>query len=560
LVPGQPGIRLDQKAPRVTLTGFSARPFTPRKIASMFDMTRLWLEQFSAVTATSIELPSLTVTTTPGGGVSRLPAGSAEYTYTNVVLRDVRDGRVAQATADGIVLHSSGGMPLNELKGEIGKTTIVDADVGPMLAFLDPARPRGPGYQRVYGQLSMGPYTLRMGDGTIMSMERMVAEDIGLRPAKLSLDDIVFLTEVTSSPGGMRSPAQLTMLMDKVAGIYEGVHLGKLEMHGLSVNSMKRDAVKMASLRIERLENGRFGLFSVEGVNARPAFGSPFNMGRVAVRGLDIAGLMRVVSTQLAVPPGQPPSADRISAMLALVEGFELKDIAIPEPKTGRLMQLDAFNASWGQFVGGIPSQARLSVKFSAPISPFDPEPFIKMLVGSGMRALAAAADVGSTWTEATQTVAVEPATLEIGGVFALSLKASATNVPREIFSTDPVRAMGAAALVDAGPIELSLRDLGLVDLIAAETARSRSAGPEMGRTLILENLALKKQALAQTSPDVETFYQAMERFVQGKGETLTVRLTPKGRVGLLQVLDVSKIDPLAAMFTSFNVEATTGR
>ena len=560
MLPGRPGVRMDQKAPRVTLTGFSARPLAPRKVASMLDLTRLWLEQFSAVTAASIEVPSLTVTLTPTGGGSRSPALSTEYIYTNLVLRDVRDGRVAETTMDGIVLRGGVGGALGEFRGEIGKSSVLDADVAPLLAFLDASRPRAHGTQRLYRQLSMGAYTLRLGDGTSVSVDGIFAEDIGLRPAKLSLDDIIFLTEVTAPPGAVKSPSQIIMLMDKLAGIYEGLHIGKLEVQGFSINSMMRDKVRMASLRIDRLEDGRFGELSIERLSGKPAFGEPFDMGRVAFRGLDIANLMRVVSTQLSVSPGRPPSADQVSAMLALIEGFEIKDVAVPDPKTRRAIRLEALNASWGQFVGGIPSQARFSIKLSAPISAPDPEPFINMLAGAGMRALAGGFDVGASWTEATQAVTLEPATLEIGGAFALSLKASLRNVARGIFTTDPIKAMESALQVDAGPIELSLRDLGLVDLMAAEAARGRGAGPEMGRTFLLDNMALNKQRLANLSPDAERLFQAMEGFVRGKGETLTVRLTPKGRVALLQFLDASKVDPAAAMLTNFNVEAATGR
>jgi hypothetical protein len=560
MLPGRPGVRMDQKASRVTLTGFSARPLAPRKVASMLDLTRLWLEQFSTVTAASIEIPSLTVTLTPTGGSSRSPALSAEYTYANLVLRGVRDGRVAEATTDGIVLRGGVGAALSEFNGEIGKSSVLDADVGPLLAFLDASRPRADGTQRLYRQLSLGPYALRLGDGTSVSMDGIVAEDIGLRPAKLSLDDIIFLTEVTSAPDPVKSPSQIIMLMDRLAGIYEGLHIGKLEVQGFSIDSMKRDAVKMASLRIDRLDNGRFGEFSIERLNATPAFGEPVNLGRVALRGLDIANLMRVVSTLVGVAPGQPPGADQVSAMLALIEGFELRDLAVPDPKTRRVIRLEALNASWGQFVGGIPSQARFSIKLSVPIKAPDPEPFINMLVGAGMRALDAGFDVGANWTEATQTVALEPATLEIGGVFALSLKASVRNVARGIFTADPLKAMESALQADAGSIELSLRDLGLVDLMAAEAARGRGEGPEAGRTFLLDNMTLNKQRLVNPSPDAERLFQAMEQFVRGRGETLTVRLTPKGRVGVLQFLDALKIDPATAMLANFNVEAATAR
>jgi hypothetical protein len=559
VLPGQPGVRMEQKAARVTLTDYSARPLAPRKVASMFDLTRLWLEQFSTITAASIEIPSLTVTMTATGGNGWPPALSAEYTYSNVVLRDVREGRVAEATTDGIVLRGGSGS-LHAFKGEIGKSSILDADLGPVVAFLDATRPRAQAYQRVYRQLSLGPYTISFGDGSSGRIDGIVAEDIGLRPAKLSLDDIIFLTEVTSPPSAVRSPAQLIMLMDKLAGLYEGVHLGKLDIEGVDVRTMMRDSFKMARLRIDRLENGRFAEFAIEGLSGRPAFGEPFNLGRVAFRGLDIANLMRLMSTQLGMPPGQPMSAEKIAAMLSLIEGLEIKQLAVPHPKTRGLVQVEAFNASWGQFVGGIPSQARISMKVSGPISAPDPEPVINMLAGAGMRALAAAIDVGATWTEAAQTVALEPATLEVGGVFALSAKASLGGVPRAIFDADPLKAMAVIPLLEAGPIEVTLRDLGLVDLAAAEAARLRGAGPEMGRTFLLENMTRNKQALAQTGPEVDALFEALARFVQGKGETLTIRLTPKGRVGLLEVLDATRLDPFAAMLASFSVEATTGR
>ncbi len=558
VVPGQQRLRLEQKAPSIVLTGFAARPFTPPKVASMFDMTRLWLEQFSSITAASIEVPSLTVTMTAAEGS---PGVSAEYTYTNLVVRDVRDGRFAEATIDGIALRSGLGGPLTELKGEIGKSSILDGDVAPMLAILDPSRPRSDDYQRIYRQLTMGPYTVRMGKVMSVSVDSIVAEDIGLRSSKLKLDDLIFMADVGSAPNAVPSPAQITMLLDKVAGLYEAIRVGKLDARGFSVDAGGiGETFKMAAMRIDKLENGRLREFSVEGVTAKPPFGDPLDMGRVAVKELDLAKILRVLPQLGGGPRGQGPTPEQITALLSLIQGIEFKDVAIPDPKTRRLVKVDAFNASWGQFLDGVPTQARFSIKFAAPINALDPEPLIKLLASSGVGALTVAFDMGSGWTEATQTLTVEPGALEIGNVFALSLKASIKNVTRDALSLDPVKSMGGMLLAEVGPIELSWRDLGFVDLLAAETARQKGAAPETGRTLLLENLAVNKQALATSSPEAEKFFQALERFVQGKGETLTIRVTPKGRVGLLELLDASKIAPETVLFAKFNIEATTGR
>jgi hypothetical protein len=245
--------------------------------------------------------------------------------------------------------------------------------------------------------------------------------------------------------------------------------------------------------------------------------------------------------------------------MLALLQGIELKDIAVPDPNTGRTLSLQALDASWGQFVGNVPSQLRLSVKFTAPVSHMDPAPF-DVLPRHGIDSLATSADIGVRWVEKQQMLALAPATVEIGNMLSLSLKASAGNVTRDVFATDPVKAIGGAAMAEAGPIEASLRDLGVVALVAAEAGRAQGAAPEQGRTLLLEALARNAEALAQTSPDVQPFLRALAELIEGKAHTLTVRLTPKGRVGVLQLIEAAQRDPVAALLASFDVEAKTAR
>jgi hypothetical protein len=564
-VPGYAGARMVQKIPRIILTGFkTTRPISARKAASALDAMRLRLEQFSAITAQSIEIPSLTVTTTPPTGPLGQPA-PVTYTYHNLVLRDVHEGKVAEATADRVEL-SGGGFgpgpaPIGEIKGEIGKVSVLDADMAPVLAFLDPSRPRGEeGYQRVYRRMAMGPYTLNMGVAGSLRVEGIVAEDIGLHPGKLSLADITFLTEIAPAPGVPPSPAQLTMLMDKVAGLYQGIRVGRAEVQGFSMKMLSDDA-RMASLRIEGLENGRLSELAIEGLSGRPAVGEPFELGRVALKGFDISRLLRVVSTQLSTPqpPGQPPGLDQIGAVLGLLEGIEIENVAVPDPKTRRIVRLDAFKASWGQPVGAFPSQARISLKMSVPIKAPDPEPAINMLADAGMSALAIGMDAGAGWSETGQTLSLEPASLQIDGLIAISAKASVGNVTREVFSGDPTRAMGSVALASAGPIEISLHDLGLVDLFAKEMARQGGAGPEAGRAMMLDAFAKNTDPLVQANPEAQPLFQAIAELVKGKGQTLTVRLTPKGNVGLLQWIDAAKVNPVGALVTNFSVEARTG-
>src|SRR5262249_15584926 len=106
-LPGMSGSRVQQKSPLVTFTGYSMRPATPRGGASELNAVRVWLEQFSAVKADSIAIPSLTVTVTPVAGANQQDApGATEYTYANLVLRNVAEGHVGEVEIGGTLLHS----------------------------------------------------------------------------------------------------------------------------------------------------------------------------------------------------------------------------------------------------------------------------------------------------------------------------------------------------------------------------------------------------------------------------------------------------------------------
>jgi hypothetical protein len=512
-------------------------------------------------------VPTLTVTVTQDAGSGKWAPPYTEYTYTNLVLRDVHDGKTAEATTDGIAVRGNVGPPFFGFAGQVGKSSILDADVAPLLAFLDPARStKVQGYQRIYRQVSMGTYTLQMGaddrSGMSLRIDGLVAQDIGLDPGKLSLDDLTLLTEITGSAAGSPDmmpvqPGQLTMLMDKMAALYEGVSVGKLQMQGFSLRSL-REQFRLASIGVVGMEKGRFGELSIDGFDVTPPFGDPVRFDRVALTGFDLAGFLRLMGTELAAPPGQPPSFDRFLGMPNLLEGFEIKGFLVPDPKTGRKMLLDARLTS-GQVVASVPTEVRGYFKLSMPISLPAPTP-IDLLAIAGFSTLTAEADLGVRWNETAETLALEPATLEVRDVMALSVKASLGKVSRDLFSADLMKAMSAAVSTDVGAIEVTLRDLGLVDLLAAEAARARGLGPDAGRGLLLEGLTSDAAQHLQRYPGAKGFYDALSQFLQGKGETLTVRLTPRGRVGTLALVDALRLAPDGALLAAFTVEASSAK
>ena len=65
--------------------------------------------------------------------------------------------------------------------------------------------------------------------------------------------------------------------------------------------------------------------------------------------------------------------------------------------------------------------------------------------------------------------------------------------------------------------------------------------------------------AMATTNPDADAIADALVRFIETPLSTLTVKLTPQGKVPAMQFFVALESDPLAAL-ARFQVEASTAR
>ncbi|HEY5130685.1 MAG TPA: hypothetical protein VIJ35_25945, partial [Bradyrhizobium sp.] len=171
------------------------------------------------------------------------------------------------------------------------------------------------------------------------------------------------------------------------------------------------------------MENGKIGELALEGLDAQASNG-PVKVGRFALKSLDIANLMRM-GAQFS-NPAQPTAPDAAFALLPLLEGAEVKTLVAPYKNSDKPVNIDTLSLNWGQFIGPIPSQARLTLKMSAPLDANDPGQ--KMLVAAGLDRLAIDFDLGATWTEASRAFALEPVKLDFAGQFKASARVSLTN------------------------------------------------------------------------------------------------------------------------------------
>jgi len=79
------------------------------------------------------------------------------------------------------------------------------------------------------------------------------------------------------------------------------------------------------------------------------------------------------------------------------------------------------------------------------------------------------------------------------------SARLSFANVPREAFSANLAQATGAAAQIEAGTIELTVHDLGSIDLAVAAYSRAHNIGSDDARRAILDST--RRRAMRSSEP-----------------------------------------------------------
>jgi len=153
----------------------------------------------------------------------------------------------------------------------------------------------------------------------------------------------------------------------------------------------------------------------------------------------------------------------------------------------------------------------------------------------------------------------LQPASLDIGNVLTATARLSLANVQRETFSLNPLQAAIMAAQIEAGPVEIALRDTGGVDLAIKQQARQQNISVEDARRAMTDNIRDNAMKMAQVNPDIIRVAGALTRFIEDPGGTLTIKLAPRGKVAMMEIMQAVKASPLAAL-ARFEIDATTGR
>ena len=513
--------------------------------SSSLEMYRSLIAQFATLSASSITAPTVSAKI----DATKTMPGGAELVYSSLALEGIRDGKIATARADDATVMMTSlqaGKP-DKVTGRIAGFSTIDLDTGAVAALLDPQRAKDDDVQRLYRQVTVGTYDISSTQGVRMRINGFTADNVGVRPSLIQLPDFLALLP---QAGTTSNAAQMREMIEKTAKLYEGFYVGESKMQGLSMET-PQGPLNMSAIRFN-LDKGKSDIV-LEGMDGRAPTG-PFKVGRFALKSFDMSNLLRLTA-QIAVNPGQPPSPDKALALFRVIDGIEVKDVIAPFKDGRKQVNIDTISLSWDQLIGSIPTRAHLVTKMTTPLDPSNPA-LLPFLV-AGLDKAAIDSDIGAAWSESSGTFALDPFRLEISDLLKASARLSLANVPRGLFSSDPLQATQMAAQLEAGPLELSLRDLGAVDIFVAQYARTQNIGRDAARSAIIDSIKAFGEKIA-ANPDIGPAVDALVSFMTTPRQTLTVKLTPLGKVQAMQLFDLLKSEPAVA-FAQFRIEVSTG-
>ena len=538
------------KLPGITVKDYSG-PATikqPPALSSVVDMYQFVSGVFKDITASSITVPSATFTVNSGAAIA------AEGTYSGLAMLDIKEGKIATMKSDELAFATTtqAAGKTEKVTGKVANFVINDFDGTAAATTLDPSKADDDSYHRVYGHLSIGSYDVTAGPGVRTHIGEMVADDIAVKPSRVRFAEML---STMPQPGAVPSPSEAREMMEKVARIYEGIRIGSAAINEISVNApqgqSQQNVARLSALRLN-LEDGK-GEFAVEGLDANSP-GGPVRIQRFALKAFDISNFMRAVA--LFANPAQRPPPKQLLRLLQALGGIEVKGVVAPYKNSKQTINIDAVNLSWGQFVGSIPTKAHLDAKLAGPVDPTNPA--FQALAVAGINRQALDLDISANWDEASGSFVLDAPAFELSAMLKASLRTSLAHIPRGVFTLDPQQASTMAEQIEAGPLELTLRDLGAVDLIVAQYARTKDLSREAARSAIADEIRANSEKAASANPDAPAAIEALIRFVETPHQTLVIKLTPLGKVQGSQLMQLLNNDPLLAL-SQFRIEASTG-
>ncbi|MEP9352066.1 hypothetical protein ABLE93_00555 [Xanthobacter sp. KR7-65] len=523
-----------------------------------FGALRVALRQLGATTAAKVTIPEAKGRIAPAG------APAVEVSYTNLAAEGVNAGAVRSLIIDRSTFVTTTpppeptaappGSPAPapaKVTARLDGLVAAQIDTAPLLLMTQQDGPTGKvaeTYGRIYGKVVTGPYVVTVEGGPTHGAASLLMENVAIKPSAFDPARLLEM-KALSIKGPHLTSAESRRALELSRDLIGGLSFGTVALMQAYTKD-KEESGRIGTLRLESLANGVLDGMTFEQVEGMTPDGKA-TLGRFAVRQLDFNQLARLAAE------AESPSPLSALVLFRVMSGLELKDLEVPYGEGGagvrnEPVKIGTFALSWGGNLGVLPSYLDFALTdVSGPIRPEDGEPFT-YLIAAGMKRATVSMGLKAAYDINERTLAIAPVTTEVKDAFKVSIESTLDEVPDSAFS-EAAGFMSALPTVAAGPVKVTLTDLGLAKLVFAQLAAAAGVSEADYRAEVVTLAEGIAADLEEASPEAATVGAAAVAFLRNPG-TLTVTATPKGRVPLMAL--AASGDP-SILLEAFTFEAT---
>jgi hypothetical protein len=203
----------------------------------------------------------------------------------------------------------------------------------------------------------------------------------------------------------------------------------------------------------------------------------------------------------------------------------------------------------------GIPTAMTANMDgLSFDVSSTSPDDTLRTIAGLGYSRVDVGSRMDVAWKQSAQELAVNEVSVTAGGMGALKLKGSLTNVSKDLFAPEPAVAQAAALSALLKNVDLTLTDQGLLNRIIANEAKRSSRTPDAVRSEWVTAAGVGIPAALGDAPAGRTLGAAVSKFIASP-KVLHITATAPNGIGAAEIMLFSQ-DP-AAFLKRMDVQAS---
>lgn len=506
--------------------------------------------------ATSITVPEITVNV---ASQSKGESKDATLTFTDLLLKDVVDGKAASISLGGIDLVA------DDATFAFGAISAANLDIAGILGVY--------GLVDAAGQTELTTiYTDLVSEGGTLESEEVTCSFGGVtgaefkaRPLKTSFAEIVAIGQAMEDEGDEVDPATMGRFLKMYADVLTAFETSDVNFEGLDCNGLDDEGRPMtfsvAGMTMGGMTPGVYPSIVMDGLAIEVEGDGMMSLDNFTFKPMDL-------STTIATMESAPDMVDEAwleqnaRALIPAMEGLSFAglDIDIPDPDNddARIQaKVGEFDLSLASYLNGIPTDIDLSAaQIQAAIPADTGDETFEQLRALGITDINAGFRFAAAWDQATETVAIEEVSISGVDLASVVLAGTIANATEAMFSLDMDESMMAGMALAVRNLDLTVTDAGLSDIILAVVAAEQGADPATLRPVFAGLAQGTVISMMAGAADAAKLGDAINQFVSGNAKTLMIGIEAKTEPGLTMMDFMEAEEDPTSLLGKVNISA----